>query len=244
MTYVRWMLTLIALLLSVVVHRMLFPGPIPPAVPTPDPMESMLDRRLPDFKVENMRTDDAVTLLAKQSHVPIHVDWADVQIHVKFKDHPVSVDLHDVPVWVVLKTIFGDDWINQGIHFNVENGEVLVGLGSFFKSEEMHVRVYDLRDLLTDEYWGETTPPEKRDLVRTERATAVIFLIQSEAALANHQFPGGSRADDGSLDGFAWERDMAGQFVVAQTSYGQREIETAIARLRAKKPFEKVELAN
>jgi len=244
MTYVRWMLTLIALLLSVIAYRMIFPGPIPPPVPAPDPMETMLDRRLPEFKVENMGVDDVVALLAKQGHVPIHVDWADVQFHVKFKDHPVSVDLHDVPVWVALKTIFGDDWINQGIHFNVENGEVLVGLGNFFKPEELHVRVYDLRDLLTDEYWDETTPPEKRDVVRHERASAMIFLIQSEAALRNYSFPGGSRNNDGSLDGFAWESEMPGQFVVGQTSYGQRQIEIAIARLRAKRPFETVELAN
>ena len=244
MTYIRWILTLIALLLSLIAYRTLFPGPIPPPVPAPDPVEGMLDCRLPQFKVENMRVDDAVALLAKQTHIPIHVDWADVEVHVKFKDRRISLDLHDVPIWAVLKTIFGADWTNQGVHFNVEGGEVLVGLGGFFKAEEMHVRVYDLRDLLTDEYWGETTPPEKRDVVRNERTTAVIFMIQSEAALFNHQFPGGSRADDGSLDGFAWEREMAGQFIVAQTSYGQRQIEMAIAGLRAKKPFERVELAN
>ena len=238
------MLTLIALLLSVIAYRMLFPGPIPPPIPAPDPMEATLDRRLPEFKVENMRVDDAVALLAKQAHIPIHVDWADVEVHVKFKDRHISLDLHDAPIWVVLKTVFGADWTNQGVHFNVEGGEVLVGLGTFFKAEEMHVRVYDLRDLLTDEYWGETTPPEKRDVVRHERATAMLSLIQSEAALYNYQSSGGSRGDDGWLDGFAWINEMAGQLAVGQTSYGQRQFEIAIARLRAKKPFEKVELSN
>lgn len=244
MTYVRWMLTLIALLLSVIAYRMLFPGPIPPPIPAPDPVEAMLDRRLPEFKVESMRVDHAVALLAKQTHIPIHVDWADVEVHVKFKDRHISLDLHNAPIWVVLKTIFGADWTNQGVHFNAERGEVLVGLGTFFKAEEMHIRVYDLRDLLTDEYWDETTPPEKRDVVRHERASAMIFLIQSEAALRNYSFPGGSRNDDRSLDGFAWELEMPGQLVVGQTSYGQRQIEIAIARLRAKRPFETVELAN
>src|SRR6185437_11644528 len=114
MTYVRWMLTLIALLLSVIAYRMIFPGPIPPTVPATDPVEGMLDCRLPQFKVENMRVDDAVALLAKQTHIPFHVDWADVEVHVKFKDRRISLDLHDVPIWAVLKTIFGADWTNQG----------------------------------------------------------------------------------------------------------------------------------
>jgi len=148
------------------------------------------------------------------------------------KDLRVTLSLKDVPVWVALEMIFNPYWAREGLHFDAIGDEVIVSLGGHFTRDKLKLRCYDIRDLLTDEFWGAKTPTEHADEVLADRSASIATLIEAAAGLENYPFAGGSRGDDAYLDGFGWNLNMSWRLFVAQTSYGQRRFEMAIARLR------------
>jgi hypothetical protein len=243
--YRNVVLTILAITTSFIAIRLALPA----APPGLDPFKSerifqanrqVLEKRIAHLSLKNMTVGQAIEQLCAQAGVPLAANWKGLE---QTRDRPVDSELRDVTFGDAVQFLLcldRSDWSYNPypqVEFDVANGSVFIGLGNAlsaappeFPARAMTVRIYDVRDLLTDEYWGYISTASVTANGESRLGT-IAQLVQRHAGLKNWELSGGTN-DHGGL-GVASMNWIAGRLVVAQSTYGHMRIEAFLARLRS-----------
>ncbi|HET6247212.1 MAG TPA: hypothetical protein VFE47_05875, partial [Tepidisphaeraceae bacterium] len=89
------------------------------------------------------------------------------------------------------------------------------------------VRIYDVSDLLSDEYWGSKSDPAQRHLIDEARLASLASFVSLHLDGA-----GGIGAGGGAITPPSSVEGVAGKLIVSDTPLNQREVETLLGWLR------------
>jgi hypothetical protein len=160
---------------------------------------------------------------------------------LEVRDRQVDIELHDVAVGDVLQFLFCLDRYDLAFYpypqpeFDVIHGTVLIatsvqGTSRTFPAGALTLRIYDVRDLLTDEYWGYQSA-DQSVFEGDSRLGELRWLVQNLAGMKNYELQSGTHGQE--PEGFASINSSAGRLFVVQTAYGHLQVEAFLARLRA-----------
>jgi hypothetical protein len=236
-------LTVLLIVAIVIAAELARPGPAPP--PLDDRAENefasarkVLERRISELNLHGITVQQSLELVHRQTGVPIEVNWNSLE---NVRDRQVDIELRDVAIGDLLQFLFCLDRYDQAFYplqqpeFDVIHGTIVVGKSVFNDSRTFPVgaltlRSYDVRDLLTDEYWGYESGP-KPAKVGDARLGELSWLVQNLAGMKNYEVQAGTHGQEPS--GTACIYAMAGRLFVVQTAYGHLQVEDFLARLRA-----------
>jgi hypothetical protein len=224
-------------------------APPPPAPPPPDnraerefaAARAVLERRIPELKLHGMTVAQALEEIHRQTGVPIEDNWTSLE---EARDRHVDVELHDVALGDAVQFLLCLDryellfYPMAQAEFDVVNGTLMIGSSANFNrpprtfpTGTMTLRAYDVRDLLTDSYWGYQ---DSGQLTKQgeDRLSAIANLVQNFAGMKNYQLLSGSHSNN-EPSGSAFIGTFAGRLFVMQSAYGHIQVEKLLARLRA-----------
>jgi hypothetical protein len=195
----------------------------------------ILDRKVPNLVIRHGSPKEAMAALSDATGVKISVDWPSVPNWEKSK---IDVELHDMNLGDALSYIFQMDreYYNglEQVDFDVVDGIVRVAAAPRFPTGFMSLRIYDVRDLLSDDYWMCGLGPDPI-ATQYQRADALETLIETVAGSRNWDMQasrGGSHGP-GEEFGHGDMKVQAGRLLVVETTRGHEQVETALQRLRA-----------
>ncbi|HET6251170.1 MAG TPA: hypothetical protein VFE47_26040 [Tepidisphaeraceae bacterium] len=215
----------------------------PPVAPSSDSWESpraaalaLLDHTIDDLSLENTTVRQIVDVLRKKTGVAIDVDWAALE---KWNDTRIDVELHDAKLGDVIAFLFSyrRSCINDATiaDFGVDRGAVVIAAAEKLPAAALTERIYDVRDLLSDEYWG-CSPGTLTPEIYNNRAQAICRVLHDGTEVQNWKDTGmgGSRGSH-EMDGEGTYWNWGGRLFITQTDYNQRLVESALTRLRTGK---------
>ncbi|HWE97017.1 MAG TPA: hypothetical protein VG269_23850 [Tepidisphaeraceae bacterium] len=228
----RWMnamVTLLAASMAIIAVKLAVPRRMSAPLREKNIVEQKLMERIPELKLKGMAVDEAVKELGKIAGVNIVVKWEFPQDN-RPRHRIVDVDLHDISLLAALHCIVGED-----MHCNAEGEVVMVGPPWSFYSADMTVRVYDVRDLISDEYWGSKSPQADAVPVEEARSHAIVRAVKDYTNIENWVQSGLSTRAGPSSGGQATATACAGRLIVLQTTDGHLKVEKLLELLRKNK---------
>ena len=232
MMYRNTLLTAL-LIVAIVIAIELRPNPVAtrmePVIPEP---AQCLQRRIPTLTLRHTKVRDALEQMHKITGVEFSVDWLSIPA---WDLEELNLELHDVTVNDALAQIFRINSSHSNVpleqvDFDVVSGCVRIADASRFPAAVMTLRIYDVRDLLTDQYWGCASGPNPAE-AQADRNARLCGIIESFS---------GSRDWEAQRQitrfhvprGEASITFLAGRILVRQTNQGHRQVEAALERLR------------
>jgi hypothetical protein len=234
--YVKFMLAVLVVATAMLAFRVSRPVVIEAPMPaTPGSAEAALDREMDPVPLWDMTVEAAVRKLQIMENVKIDVDWDAL---AKAGIHP---DDH-----IVRRTYFGNTKSSPfsetieaaltarhpGVRLVCEGvGDTIFVTTETAFAKGLTVRTYDVRDLLTDKYWGIAVAPADVPDMQEHRLESLIRVIEGtigwrtwedRVTAAVSQIPGNGASID------AW----AGRLIVTQSPRNHRKIERLLATLR------------
>jgi hypothetical protein len=246
--YRNVLVTLLVLLTGVVAIELWHPARTPPA-PAPDDEAAfqanrrLLETRIPDLDLRNVTVGEAIEQVRKATHVPIAVNWQSLD---ELRKRPVDIELQNVTLGDAVQFVLcldRYDWAQFNIpqaDFDVVNGTLVIGATrqgnhlSGFPPRALRMRVYDVRDLLSDSYWGYQSTGGQNIARGDSRLDELQGLVQNFAGMKNWD-PGPRMGTFSGYEpeGFASIYGFAGRLFIVQTTYGHMRTEAFLERLRA-----------
>ncbi|HET6246089.1 MAG TPA: hypothetical protein VFE47_00175 [Tepidisphaeraceae bacterium] len=207
----------------------------PPAAPSPVQNQAdetaelaLLDRKIDRLSLENATLKQAVEALQTKTGVPIEVDWTDLE---KWRDMQVDLELHGARLGDVIAFLFSlhrsRTYQCSQADFAAVDGKVLITGSKVLPVTAMYERVYDVRDLLSDEYWG-CAPGTVTGQVYDGRSTELCRLLTEQSEIRNWK----AVNVFGQMDGTATYLDFGGRLFITQTAYNHRRVRSVLKRLR------------
>jgi len=250
--YVKLVLTLLVLLAAAVVVALARPRAAPPAE-----VEDPLDARVPVLKVDGLPLGRAVMSLHETTRANIVVKWDQLAAHGLTPDTAVDADVRDITLLSALRVVFeqrqraAPNGGRGSLSYATRDGVVTIA-DAAADPPPLVVRVYDVRDLVSDEYFSrlprrpwlgraDAVPGGDADGLDDRMAVLVQLVARSgwnatggyniflspPGALAT--LPPRPRGPAPSISGFA------GRLVIVDTPEAQRETETILRKLREAK---------
>jgi hypothetical protein len=248
-------LTILVILTAIVALEL---ARAPRALPAPTPEDEtafeanrrVLETRIAELNLHNTTVGEAIERIRQATHIPFAVNWESLE---KLRDRPIDAELHDVALGDAVQFVLCLDQYDASqfplpqADFDVVNGTLIIGgprRGSSapnnFPPRALRMRMYDVRDLLAEPYWGYRPNPKQAAERSEDRAQALGWLVQSEAGMKNWDISHRPGSFNGfEPGGFASLNVWAGRLFVVQTTYGHMRIEAFLARLRSLKQGEK-----
>jgi hypothetical protein len=196
----------------------------------------VLEKRFAVLALRNTTVGGAIEQLCRGADVPLAANWKDLE---GLRDHPVDIELRNVSLGDAMQFLLALDGLYRYRSlpdFSVANGTLVIAAHArqpyAFPVRSMTVRVYEVGDLLTDEFWGcklSGTIPADGD----SRIQALQDLLQEDGGLVNWPRATGSLSM-ATQDDFASITSFGTKLVVLQTTYGHMRIESFLAQLRVK----------
>jgi hypothetical protein len=222
----RWMnamVTLLAASMAIIAVRLAVPRRMSAPLREKNIAEQKLMERIPELKLKGMAVDEAVKELEKIAEVNIVVKWQFPQEN-RPRRRVVDVDLHDISLLAALHCIVGED-----MHCNAEGEVIMVGPPWSFYPADMTVRVYDVRDLISDQYWGSKSQQTDAVHVEEARSHAIVRAVKDYTNIENWVQSGlSTRASPSGGQATA----CAGRLIVLQTTDGHLKVEKLLELLR------------
>lgn len=248
MMYRNVALTILVVLTAIIALE-LARAPRPTPAPTPDDEAAfqanrrVLETRIPELDLYNTNVGQAIELIRQATHVPIAVNWQSLD---ELRKRPVDIELHNVTLGDAIQFVLCLDQYDEfqfpmpQAEFDVANGTLMIGpgrsgtTGSSFPARALRLRAYDVRDLLTDAYWGYQPAGGQNTARGDSRLDELQGLVRSYSGLKNWDlgpkfgtYSGQEPEGQASIYGFA------GRLFVLQTTYGHMRVEAFLERLRA-----------
>jgi hypothetical protein len=240
--------TTLVLLTAVIAVKLWRPSHTPPP-PAPNDEAAfaanrrLLETRIPDLDLRNVTVGEAIETIRKATHVPIAVNWQSLD---ELRKRPVDIELRDVTLGDAVQCILCLDRFNgvqfglSQADFDVVDGTLVIGATSRgnqtsgFPPRTLRMRVYDVRDLLSDAYWGYQSTGGQKMARGDSRLDELQNLVQSYSGMKNWERQGITGSFSGhEPEGFASIYGFAGRLFTVQTTYGHMRTEAFLERLRA-----------
>ncbi|QOV89510.1 hypothetical protein [Humisphaera borealis] len=231
------------------------PPPDMPLEPADERTGRLLQRKLPELRLDNIEFSDVVEYFKDVSGCDILPIWPAIERGGLKRNEKVSVRLYNVKFSKAL-TIVLDSISSPTCHLTyvIDDGIIVIGPRSDLIPRRAVSKFYDIRDLLTPQsdaalpvvVPSEVLPPAA-SAATTKPATqpdaiAVDGGVQSPTeaevvkdliALIRETVDPGSWKEEGG--DFATIRSLFGQLVIRQTPEGHRDIERLLASLRSRR---------
>jgi hypothetical protein len=229
--YVKLMLTLLVVATAVLAFRVSRPVVVEAPIPgPPGSAEAALDREMDPLPFWDMTVEAAVRKLQIVGNVKLDVDWdALAKAGINRGDHIVG-HTNSSPFRETIETALTAS--HPGIRLVCEGaGDTVSVTTETAFAKGLTVRTYDVRDLLTDKYWGIAVAPADVPDMQEHRLESLIRVIEGSIGwrtwedritAAVSQIPGNGASID------AW----AGRLIVTQSPRNHRKIERLLATLR------------
>jgi hypothetical protein len=250
-------LTLLVILTAIIALEL---ARAPRRVPAPSPGDEaafqanrrVLETRIPDLDLRNTTVGEAIELIRQTTHVPIAANWQSLD---DLRKRPVDIELHNVTLGDAMQFLLCLDQYDASYfpipqaEFDVANGMLMIAApgrrfaqNSNFPSRSLRLRIYDVRDLLNDSYWGYDSTGGQNAARGESRLDELQYLVQTYAGMKNWQYgirqgpnaSGGGSSSGQEPNGPASVYGLAGRLFVVQTTYGHMRTEAFLERLRAK----------
>jgi hypothetical protein len=193
--------------------------------------DALLLQRVHRLDVRGLSREQAVAMIQKECSAKLIVDWrsltgivATEEEEAQYRSAKLDAWVGDVTIETALKGVLG-----KTASFQVAGSNIKVTANEELNAEEMTVRAYDIADLVTDKFWGVTTPPGEEMAVRAARANQVRNVItQHTYAIGWHINYIGS----GNPGGNASISVLGTSLLVTQTTDGHWTVAHALWELR------------
>jgi hypothetical protein len=197
-------------------------------------VQECLDRRIPNLVIYGGTYREAIEQMKRATGVPINVDWTTIP---KWDAQKIDIELHDIALGDAVAYLFRMDRMGfsdaEQVDFEILNDHLFITSSKRFPPSAVALRLYDVRDLLTDQYWGCASGPDPTQ-TQLARLDALARLIEAFAGSRNW-IMGSRRGGSHGLGeefGYGDIRFGAGRLFVNQTTRGHRQVEAALERLR------------
>jgi hypothetical protein len=181
---------------------------------------AVLERRIPELKLHGVTVGQSLGEIHRVTGVSIEVNWKSLE---EVRDRKVDVELHDISLGDALQFLLCLDRYDSSFfptaqaEFDVIDGRLTIANGSasppMFPPRAMTLRQYDVRDLLSDSYWG-YQPTGSPTTAGADRLNELANLLQALAGMKNYQ----SATNAGQPSGVASIMPFAGRLFVVQTT--------------------------
>lgn len=245
--YVKLLLGVLVLLAAGIVFALARPRPpgVAGAALAPDP----LDSNVPDVHLKDVPLSEAVDTLARLTRTNIRVNWDQLAAFGYRPGTAVELDLHDVTLLAALRVLFERDETpdRPTLAYDADGGVISIADAEKTPAR-LVVRVYDVRDLVSDEYFGR--PPRPADGgVGVPAEDRVGNLAAAVRRYIGQPEPGGQSGGLFGSSGRAWPvpagsgalanpnvRGWGGRLIVVDSMAAQREVQLLLMRLRDPRP--------
>ena len=257
MTYRNVMLTVLVLATGIIATELR--PPRHPALPVPTPEDEVafqanrrvLETRIPELDLRDTTVGPAIDRIRQAARLGLAVNWQGLE---DLRDRKVDIVLRNVAVGDAIQFVLCLDQYDVSYmpipqaEFDIVSGTLILGAPRIlmqrdpnqFPERLLRVRVYDVRDLLTDEYWGYASTASQTRAHEDARLHEVVGLVRQYAGMKNWAIETRSAGTHSSImsltsepDGSAALNGFAGRLIAVQTTYGHMQIEAFLARLRA-----------
>ncbi|MDB5331059.1 MAG: hypothetical protein JWP03_2210 [Phycisphaerales bacterium] len=228
-------LTLLVALSAFIAVRLALPAP-PAAVvvSVPGAAESAMNDVLHDVEFEAVPAEQVVKNLERRCRIHIIVNWDALGTARVARETPITLSSPSVTLSDALCAIFQTDEVGRHVTLNALDDTLTVSTVDTFRDNELTVRVYDVRDLLTDEYWGVKSDAAVAAGVQNERLNGLMIFL--------FEYAGDDHWDNAPFFGThppgqtgALLTAFGGRLFATQTTHGHRRVESVLAWLRSMK---------
>jgi hypothetical protein len=219
--YVKLMLTLLVVATAMLAFRVSRPAVVVAPIPAPPgSAEAALDREMDPLPIWDLTVESAVRKLQIVGKVKLDVDWdalAKAGIH---RGDPIVGHTNSSPFREIIETTLTASHPGIRLVCEGEGDTVSVTTETAF-AKGLTVRTYDVRDLLTDNYWGIAVAPAEIPDTQQGHMYSLVFVIETSI--------GEGTWDNPSV---ATIQTWAGRLIVMQTPRNHHKIERMLATLR------------
>jgi hypothetical protein len=229
--YVKIVLTLLVVLTAALVVKVSRPAIVVEA-PLPAPpsrAEAALYRDVAPIYLWDIRLEAAIPKLEELGKVKIEVDWDALAKVGISRDEEICLLMNSGQFDEKIKTALTYNHPGLELVCDGEGDTVSVTTESNF-AKGLTVRTYDVRDLLTDRYWGVKVAPPDVDEILDRRNSELAAMVEDCLGYGNwERFAAPTHT--GAPVGAA-VRHWAGWLIVTQTAGNHRKVERVLATLR------------
>jgi hypothetical protein len=225
MTYIKIMLTLLVIATAYLAFEL---GRFaPPSLAQPYPSDAVLDRSVDHLELTDSTFEQAVAALSRKTGVPIEIDWQSFEGWDASRGNRHAITFDRTSLQRALSDIgmvYADLLVSE---FRTKADGTLCLYGANTPGETRE-RIYDVQDLLTDQYWGVKSDPGSEQTNQADRLRSLVSFLDAHIGdsgpLLRHRL------------GSAYSiRGLAGKLFVCDTRSGQQEVESLLAWLRRMK---------
>ncbi len=200
----------------------------------PNRQDRLLATRVGEFSAHGIPLHQVLASLSKKTAVPITVDWVELEA---YRDKLIDVDLHGERLDDAIASLFSTERVNPNgvepwVDFDVTRGSLTVTTMGGLAAQCMNARIYDVRDLLTEKFWGAESEPNELGLPGDRHLRDIGLLIRGGAGVRNWDYVGGNSFGTLVPTGHAWMKRCKDRLLVMQTHYGHRKIAAFLNALR------------
>jgi len=206
-------------------------GASPATAPARDDDTPILDRVVPELRLDNVTLEDAIRMIQERTHSNIVMRWEGLANGGTQKSAKVKMHLWDIPVREAIAVLIASAADGRAeIDYSVE-GSLLVVSSKIFDSPTYDVKILDVRDLLdmaiarraeTEKAAGNIATARSVEAVESDAARELIDLITSTVNRTAWSDTGGN----GTLH--IW----AGRLFISQLPAVQKHVEELLAKIR------------
>ncbi|MDB5300767.1 MAG: hypothetical protein JWO87_2430 [Phycisphaerales bacterium] len=227
--YVKIVLTLLLAVSAFIAVRLAIPPRAAPvAVPAPGAAEAALEADIDSLEFNATPAEEAVKVIEQKTGIHVVVDWDGLaNRYAVSRQAPVIASLRKVKVADALHVILLPHDLDAPLASVSVGDTITISAAEDVPGYQVSVRVYDVRDLLTDDYWGMKSPESEAAAMQNDRLRALVPLVSTYV----HGDRQDIRTGNGPVQDFPVTA-FAGKLIVKQTTGGHRRVEQLLAWLR------------
>lgn len=230
--YTKIMLTILIAASTFIAMRLAIPRASPPLVGgAPGLADAALDSKIDSLELNAVPAGQAVKLLEQKTGIHIVVDWDALGKQSVSPTTPVTLSLKNVVTSDALNSVLQSDGKDWQLTCNTSGDTATIFVLDRIPTLQTSVRVYDVRDLLADEYWGVNSSASEAQVNQKQRMDSLMNLLTAYAGAVgwdpSARF-GGQQSEVVATE----KKEFAGRIIVTQTTQGHRRVEEVLAWLR------------
>lgn len=241
--YVKVLLTLLVAFAAFIAVKLAAPpraGESAAPLELPNPLDATMD----ELRLDAVPLERAVAVMREKTGANVVVRWERLTDYGVTPGAPVEAHLRGVTLAAALEALFTqvmarhgngrDDGIYQ---FSVDYGGGVVTVSEAGDvTPDMLTRVYDVRDLIDDAFFGPAAPPARGQFGRDDAVTHDRLQSLRNVVESCTPFTRGPMHPRPRPDGqYPWIDAVGGRLVIVNTAWGHRAVERLLRDLRRTK---------